>query len=182
MIAVIKFNPIQFRPLRYYFKPNYIMKKLVLLVTTVVLLFSCGKKEKEGEEYNPSATTEETATADPSSYDPKRGEGKFTTVELGAALDQAMATKGEEVSGVKCTSCHKTTDEKLVGPGWKGVTERRKPEWIMNFITNPDPMIDKDPEVQAQLEICLVRMPNQGLVDDEARSILEFMRKNDGVK
>ena len=50
MIAVIKFNPIQFRPLRYYFKPNYIMKKLVLLVTTVVLLFSCGKKEKEGEE------------------------------------------------------------------------------------------------------------------------------------
>ena len=78
------------------------------------------------------------------------------------ALDQAMATKGEEVAGVKCTSCHKTTDEKLVGPGWKGVTERRKPEWIMNFITNPDQMIDKDPEVQAQLEICLVRMPNQG--------------------
>jgi hypothetical protein len=53
----------------------------------------------------------------------------------------------------------------------------------MNFITNPDPMIDKDPEVQAQLEICLVRMPNQGLSDDdEARSILEYMRKNDGVK
>lgn len=52
----------------------------------------------------------------------------------------------------------------------------------MNFITNPDPMIDKDPEVQAQLEICLVRMPNQGLADAEARSILEYMRKNDGVK
>jgi hypothetical protein len=43
-------------------------------------------------------------------------------------------------------------------------------------------MIDKDPEVQAQLEICLVRMPNQGLKDEEARSILEYMRKNDGVK
>lgn len=52
----------------------------------------------------------------------------------------------------------------------------------MNFITNPDPMIDKDPELQAQLELCLVRMPNQSLVDDEARNILEFMRKNDGVK
>ena len=47
---------------------------------------------------------------------------------------------------VKCSSCHKLTDEKLVGPGWKGVTERQKPEWIMNFITNPDPMIDKDPK------------------------------------
>jgi hypothetical protein len=38
-------------------------------------------------------------------------------------------------------------------------------------------MIDKDPEVQALLEICLVRMPNQNIADEEARSILEFMRK-----
>lgn len=157
------------------------MKKLIIVFTTTIFLFSCGKKEKTGEDFS-QTSTEETNTTDPSSYDPKRGEGKFTTVELGATLDQAMATKGEEVAGVKCTSCHKISDEKLVGPGWKGVTERRKPEWIMNFITNPDPMIDKDPEVQAQLEICLVRMPNQGLVDEEARSILEYMRKNDGVK
>lgn len=120
-------------------------------------------------------------TSDPSSYDPKRGEGKFSAenVALGAAVDEAMSKKGEEAQGVKCASCHKLTDEKLVGPGWKGVTQRRTPHWIMNFITNPDPMIDKDPEVQAQLEICLVRMPNQGLTDDEARNILEFMRKND---
>lgn len=157
------------------------MKKLVVLITTALMFFSCGKKEKTGEDFS-KPTTEETTTTDASSYDPNRGEGKYDTVELGAGLDQAMATKGEEVAGVKCTSCHKTTDEKLVGPGWKGVTERRKPEWIMNFITNPDPMIEKDPEVQAQLEICLVRMPNQGLADEEARNILEYMRKNDGVK
>jgi len=86
------------------------------------------------------------------------------------------------VAGVKCMSCHKLTDERLVGPGWKGVTERRTPEWIMNFSTNPDPMIDKDPELQAQLELCLVRMPNQALTDDDARNILEYMRQNDGVK
>ncbi len=159
------------------------MKKSLLFLLSAVLLTACGKKEKEAEEYTPGASAEQTTTtADPSTYDPKRGEGKFDKVELAAVLDQAMATKGEEVSGVKCTSCHKLTDEKLVGPGWKGVTERRKPEWIMNFITNPDPMIDKDPEVQAQLEICLVRMPNQGLSDDDARNILEYMRKNDGVK
>ena len=144
---------------------------------------SCGGKKEN--EYNPNGeakTTEANAKTDPSSYDPKRGEGKFDKVELGATLDQAMATEGENVSGVKCSSCHKSTDEKLVGPGWKGVTTRRAPEWIMNFITNPDPMIDKDPEVQAQLEICLVRMPNQGLSDTDARNILEYMRKIDGVK
>jgi hypothetical protein len=161
------------------------MNKSILLVLSLALAIACGKKEASAEDnYQPGggeAATEEAA-ADPTSYDPKRGEGKYDTVELGATLDQAMATKGEEVAGVKCTSCHKMTDEKLVGPGWKGVTERRTPQWIMNFITNPDPMIDKDPEVQAQLEICLVRMPNQGVSDDEARGILEYMRKNDGVK
>ena len=49
----------------------------------------------------------------------------------------------------------------------------------MNFITNPDPMIDKDPALQAQLELCLVRMPNQNLNDEDARKVVEFMRQND---
>ena len=73
------------------------------------------------------------------------------------------------------------SDEKVVGPGWKDVTTRRKPEWIMNFVTNVDEMIDKDPNAQAMLETCMVRMPNQNLTDEDARAVLEFMRKNDGV-
>lgn len=93
-----------------------------------------------------------------------------------------MAAEGKKVYEVKCAACHKLTNEKLVGPGWTGVTKRFSPEWLMNFITNPDAMIDKDPELQAQLEICLVRMPNQNLSDEEARNVLEFMRQNDGVK
>ena len=158
------------------------MNKLSLLLVVFVLFLSCGKSESESTEDSSTATEQTTDATDASSYDPKRGEGSHESVELGATLDQAMATKGEEVSGVKCTSCHKMTDERLVGPGWKGVTERRTPEWIMNFITNPDPMIDKDPELQAQLELCLVRMPNQSINDVEAREVLEYMRKNDGVK
>lgn len=142
------------------------------------LVVSCSQTEKKSAEdfkVKPGSTSD---------YDPNRGEGKFSAenVNVGPGLDAALADAGEKISGVKCASCHKYTDERLVGPGWKGVTERRKPEWLMNFITNPDPMIDKDPEVQAQLELCLVRMPNQGLTDDDARQILEFMRKNDGVQ
>lgn len=33
----------------------------------------------------------------------------------------------EVIQSVKCSSCHKLTDERLVGPGWKGVTNRQKP-------------------------------------------------------
>lgn len=152
----------------------------------VAIIYSCGgNKETKTEETTTSTTEQTTQTAQsPESYDPKRGEGKWNSenVKVGSSLDASMATKGEAIASTKCTSCHKLSDEKLVGPGWKGVTTRRSPEWIMNFITNPDPMIDKDPAVQASLEICLVRMPNQNLADEDARNILEFMRKNDGVK
>ena len=159
------------------------MKKLSVILLFGVFLTSCGGGAGSDTKAtkDPYDATTSTEKENPS-YDPKRGEGKFTKVEVGAKLDAAMATNGEKVYGVKCSSCHKTTDEKLVGPGWKGVTGRHTPEWIMNFTTNTDAMLNKDPKAQAQLEICLVRMPNQNLSDDDARALYEFMRKNDGVK
>lgn len=163
------------------------MKKLQIVsaFAVSVLLFACGgdkKSESTGAGETPAEAPKSMVNT--SEYDPNRGEGKWTAenVNVGATLDAAKADAGQKISDVKCTSCHKMTDEKLVGPGWKGVMSRHKPEWIMNFITNPDPMITKDPKMQAQLEICLVRMPNQNLTDDEARNVLEYMRKVDGVK
>lgn len=152
---------------------------ILIMLSSSVFNFSCGGSENTNE--NNQEKTVEGGTED---YDPKRGEGKFSAENLvvGESIDLDMSAKGEAISGTKCTSCHKLSEEKLVGPGWKGVTKKRELYWIMNFITNPDAMIDKDPAVQAQLEICLVRMPNQNVADDEARSIVEFMRQNDGAK
>ncbi len=165
------------------------MKKLIILCLFAAAVTGCGGGGTENtttetapaEATSGGETMEGPGSANPS-YDPKRGEGKFTDVKLGEKLDPVMAANGEKVSDLKCASCHKMTDEKLVGPGWKGVTTRHTPEWIMNFMTNTDAMIDKDPKAQAMLEICMVRMPNQNLSDDDARSLLEYMRKNDGVK
>ena len=158
--------------------------KIFIIFSFLGLFIACGGDKKattDTSSSEPAATT--TPAAEPESYDPNRGQGKFTDENVAVgALDAAKAESGEKIQGVKCASCHKLGDERLVGPGWKGVTERKKAAWIMNFITNPDPMIDKDPELQSQLGLCLVRMPNQSLSDDEARNILEFMRKNDGAK
>jgi len=155
------------------------MKKLATLIFLSLFIISCGKKEKSGEDFSTSTSTETPATSD---YDPQRGLGNYENMQLPPNLDHQMAALGEKASGTKCLSCHKLNSERLVGPGWEGVTVRRTPEWIMNFITNPDPMIDVDPGLQSQLEICLVRMPNQNISDDEARQILEYMRQNDGVQ
>ncbi len=157
----------------------------LLIIGTILVLAACGG----GDSKNPNSGSSsdqapKSMIDDKPAYDPNRGEGKFSSENLTLTdqIDVTMADEGFKIQGVKCSACHKLTDEKLVGPGWKGVTIRRKPEWIMNFITNPDAMIDKDPAVQAQLELCLVRMPNQSLTDTDARNLLEFMRRNDAAK
>ncbi len=160
------------------------MKKIVIFLCIGAFIAACGG----GSSDNKATSTENTSTEGKTtesgnpSYDPKRGEGKFTNVDISPTLNAPMAVSGEKVYSVKCGSCHKLTDEKLVGPGWKDVTKRHTPEWIMNFVTNTDAMLDKDPKAQAQLEICLVRMPNQNIGDEDARALYEFMRKNDGIK
>lgn len=145
------------------------------MAVPLLMLWGCGDGAKQ--------RSEEAAT-DESSFE-KQAEThgtKIDNVELTTPLDPAMVHQGEEIYDLKCSSCHRLSDERLVGPGWKGVTERREPTWVMNMITNVDMMLAEDEEAQKMLEQCLVRMPNQNISQPEARSLLEFMRKNDGVQ
>ena len=108
-----------------------------------------------------------------------KGFGEIRNVELTDPLDETMVKKGSAIYDMKCSACHKLDGKRVVGPGFQGVTNRRKPEWIMNMITNVDVMLDKDPVAQELLEQCLTRMPNQNVSIGDARDILEFLRKND---
>lgn len=147
-----------------------------LLLTGSLFVFSC----KEGAKDEPKPVDVQELTKDkPETHGTEMKEGDLT---LTTPLDQAMVTTGKATYELKCQSCHKLTDEKLVGPGWKNVTQRRQPLWIMNMITNVDMMLETDPEAQKLLELCMVRMPNQNISQEESRKILEFMRSNDGVK
>jgi cytochrome c2 len=103
-------------------------------------------------------------------------------VQLTTPLNAEWVSGGKGIYEMKCQSCHRLNEERLVGPGWKGITQRREPAWIMNMITNVDMMLESDPEAQKLLEQCLVRMPNQNVSKEDARKILEYMRSNDGVK
>jgi hypothetical protein len=107
----------------------------------------------------------------------KDGEIKLTN-----PLNADWVAGGKSIYELKCQPCHRLTEEKLVGPGWLGVTKRRTPTWILNMITNVDMMLESDPEAQKLLELCMVRMPNQNLMIEDARKVLEFQRSNDGEK
>lgn len=148
---------------------------LMLLFSTIVFL-SCG----EGAKKEPKPVDVQELTKDkPETHGTELKEGEIT---LATPLDLAMVSTGKSTYELKCQSCHRLTEEKLVGPGWKDVTKRREPLWIMNMITNVDMMLETDPEAQKLLELCMVRMPNQNISKDEARKVLEFMRSNDGEK
>ncbi len=146
------------------------------------MLFSCSSGGNEGyaEQYK-NEQDEQTAAApaEEAAEDDGLGVGPVKTVEVGAEIDQALATSGKAIFDGKCTACHQLSDQKVVGPGLAGVTERRKPEWIMNMIVNPEEMTKKDPEAKKLLAEHLTQMTNQNVSESDARAILEYLRQND---
>lgn len=148
----------------------------LLLVLGIVLgLAGCGGREEAEQAAKASPGPAELAATQPEVHGIE-----VKSVELTHPLRQDWVAAGKGIYEMKCLACHKLTTEKLVGPGWAGVTKRRQPVWIMNMITNVDVMLAKDEEAQKLLELCLVRMPNMNVTEPEARQILEFMRHNDG--
>ncbi|MFN8298359.1 MAG: cytochrome c [Chitinophagales bacterium] len=137
-------------------------------------LASCGSGEKkEGESTDAPKSMIEEPKADDG-----QGVGKFKDVTL-AALDAKVAETGKSVFEAKCSACHNATDVKKVGPGLKGVTTRRQPAWILNMITNPQEMTQKDPTAKKLLEEHLTQMTFQDVSDEQAKQILEYFRQND---
>ncbi|AEI46568.1 c-type cytochrome [Runella slithyformis] len=147
-----------------------------VLLLTCLLWYGCTGKGAEQRAEAPEADS--TTILD----QPETHGTEVNEVALTNPLDPKMVKAGSDIYDLKCSSCHKLTEDRIVGPGWAGVTKRRKPEWIINMITNVEMMLAEDAEAQKLLELCLVRMPNQNISKEEARSVIEFMRKNDGEK
>lgn len=157
------------------------MKKSLLWSAGIlgILLTACGGGTDQSAT-STDASSEPVAT-EAAAPDPK-GIGEIKSVDLGTGVDAALAETGKAIVDMKCTACHQLNDKRLVGPGFQGITNRRRPEWILNMITNVDVMLEQDPTAQKLLEECLTRMPNQNITQADARGILEFMRKNDEEK
>jgi len=153
------------------------MKYFVALIILVAI--GCAPdKPKSAEEFPDLTKSAPEAVI----TDPTKGIGAIKNVTLKSPLEQDRISRGLAIYEMKCSACHKLDENRFVGPGWKDVTKRRKPEWIMNMVTNVDVMLEKDVEAEKLLELCLTRMPNQNVSIGDARDILEFMRQNDGEK
>lgn len=149
---------------------------LVVIGMGGVLAFTgCGTREQAESAAKAAPKPEEILAKTPEVHGLE-----VKSVEITKPLKQDWVAVGKSIYEGKCLACHKLTADRVVGPGWAGVTKKRQPVWIMNMITNVDMMLERDAEAQKLLEQCLVRMPNQNVTVEDARKILEFMRHNDG--
>ncbi len=162
--------------------------KLKFLTVAIIslILTSCGgekKKEtsntkeevkKEVKKETPKKETTSTKIDINAPTLDNKGIGPIKSVKLGP-IDEALAAKGKEVFKANCTACHKIK-KRYIGPGLKGVTERRSPEWIMNMIMNSKEMLEKDPVAKALIAEYNAPMAQQQLKEEEVRAILEYLR------
>ncbi len=144
-----------------------------IVISASMFLASCGGGGNATVTPAPAAPVATATAAAVAAYPA----GFITSADITLGpIDQAKVDAGRKIFDEKCHVCHGLSDQKVIGPGWKGVTELRKPEWIMNMILHTEWMLENDTAAQNLVELTKARMTDQQLTKEQARDMLELMR------
>lgn len=110
----------------------------------------------------------------------------FLLLLLWVGLPASQAQKdGKTVFENRCASCHKISNQDLVGPGLANVNKRREQEWIIKFIKNSQKLIKNGDELANRLynEYNQTIMPSHtDLSKAEIINTLDYIQqKSEGV-
>lgn len=98
-----------------------------------------------------------------------------------AAVDAAKVGEGETLFKNKgCSACH-GWGVRLSCPDLKGVSHRRTSLWMQNQILHPDVMTKTDPISHGLMAVYTLQMPNQGLTQEQALKVIEYLKHRDAV-
>lgn len=100
----------------------------------------------------------------------------ITCLVLVAAIGRAQ--EAADFFRQNCVSCHTVGGGRLTGPDLKNVTQRKEPEWLIEFLQSPQAMLDKgDPyALKLQQEARGVVMPTvNGISKERARALLAML-------
>lgn len=151
----------------------------LILFAVVLALPACGGKGGEAPAATAQAAGAGAPGSDLSAFELEHGIGPITApIQLGPIDEEEaeeMAEAGQKVFETMCMACHKM-EERYVGPALGEVTTRRTPAYIMNMILNPEEMYTRHPVARQLLADHMTQMPNQGLTQEQARQVLEYLR------
>jgi cytochrome c551/c552 len=134
----------------------------LLVLASLVFLNSCGGNKGE-------ATSDAAATGETSSMLDETASGA------------GNAENGKVLFDKACIACHKLTDEKVIGPGLKGVTAKRTEDWIKNMIKDPTNWVINDPDAKALFEEYgkVPMTPMAVLTDADINDVYAYLQQND---
>lgn len=91
---------------------------------------------------------------------------------------QVSHRRGEALFLQACASCHSVGAGARVGPDLAGVTIRRDPAWLAQFIMAPDLLRQAGDPVATALDEAFpgVRMPNLGLGQNDAADVIHYLQ------
>jgi len=104
--------------------------------------------------------------------------GTATAAPAGApAADEALIATGKNLFENNCTTCHAASDEVVVGPGLKGISDRRPMPWIINWIKNSSKVIQSGDAYAVALfnKYNKTQMPAYAFSDDEIKGIVAYI-------
>lgn len=89
-------------------------------------------------------------------------------------------SKAEDIYRFRCLACHSLGTEDGIGPGLKGVTERRDRKWLARWLKEPDKMLAEQDPIAIDLynRYNKVLMPNLRLSDGDVETLIKFMEDN----
>ncbi len=93
---------------------------------------------------------------------------------------------GKSIYENRCASCHKLSNQELVGPGLANVNKRRDEEWLIKFIRNSQKLIKEGDKLANQLynQYNQTIMPSHtDLSKADILNLLDYIKKeSEGVK
>lgn len=90
--------------------------------------------------------------------------------------DAEVIAQGEQLFKGNCTVCH-LINEQLIGPALRDVHDRRDIDWILNFVKNPQKVINSGDEIANDLlEEFQVVMTAFPFSDDQIMSIVAYIK------
>lgn len=156
---------------------------LLILTTGTFAALGCGGGSGTDQTAGtpPATSTPTPAPAETTVVPPLPTESKYDAGPRAgeAAVNAALATAGEKLFQTKgCVVCH-GFGKKITCPDLVGVSMRRTAQWMEQQILHPEIMVKEDriaAELKAQYAL---PMTNQGLTPDEAKSVIEFLKRKD---
>ncbi len=99
---------------------------------------------------------------------------------LAAAAESAPEVpsyeKGSGLFERKCAPCHTIGSGKKIGPDLKGVTERRRRDWLLRWIDNPEDLIASGDAIAVDMvKNYPIKMPSPGLAKEEIMDLLSYL-------